>query len=209
MVSDAPHEGGLSAIDTHIHRYRADSQVLDALEEVQARLCRGEGGRAGRWVKRHNIHLTLKFLGQVPSEQLEAVYRAVAQACEGRPPFVLTVTDLHCLPDLRRPRVICVGVQEETGELVRLHEAVERELGQLGFPAERRRFRPHLTLGRVRKQAARQQVATLAKSVAAYEVSDRVQMRVDGVSVVRSELTPEGPLYTRLFEAPLGEGETD
>ena len=184
-------------------------RVLDALEEVQERLCRGEGGRAGRWVKRHNIHLTLKFLGQVPAEQLEAVHGAVACASEGCRPFVLTLTDLHCLPDLRRPRVICVGVQEETGELGRLHEAAERELGQLGFPAERRRFRPHLTLGRVRKQAARREVAALAQSVATHKVGERVQMRVDGVTVVRSELTPEGPIYTRLFEAPLSDSQPD
>ena len=183
--------------------------LLDALERVQTQLRQGEGGRAGRWVKRDNIHLTLKFLGDVPVGQLESLHQAVARACEGFSPFVLTVTDLDCLPSLRRPRVICVDVQEETGQLVRLQQAVERELNLLGFPAERRRFKPHLTLGRVRRHATRWETEALAKSVATYRSGDRARMRVDRVSVVRSDLTPGGAIYARLFEAPLAGSKQD
>jgi len=180
-----------------------EPQVLDALEQMQLRLRRREGGQAVRWVSPDNIHLTLKFLGQVPLGQLESVYQAVARACKGHAPFVLTVADLDCLPNPRRPRVICVGVQEETGRLQSLQRALEREMSRLGFPEERRRFRPHLTLGRVRKQAARWEAEVLARSVAGCQVESGPHMRVAGVSVIRSNLTPEGPIYTRLYQAPL------
>jgi len=200
----------LSSIRTFIAIELAP-HVLDALEEIQARLRDGEGGRAGRWVKRENMHLTLKFLGQVPFERLEDVYRAVARACEGCHPFVLTWTELECFPNTRRPRVICVGVREGTGQLAEMHGALERELDRIGFPPERRRFKPHLTLGRVRKKAVAWEVKALAEaakrhretSVARCDTGEAVQMRVSAVSVVRSDLGPKGPVYTQLFEALL------
>jgi len=184
-------------------------QVLDALGQAQNELRHGEGGRAGRWVKRENLHLTLKFLGEVPVGQLESVYQAVARAGKDICSFVLAVTDLGCLPNLRRPRVICVDVQDRSGRLLRLQEAVERELTRLGFPAERRGFRPHLTLGRVRRQATRGEVEALAKSIAAHRSIDGSQVQVDEVAVVKSELTPNGPIYTRLFGAPLAGAEDE
>jgi len=180
---------------------------LDALEEVQEQLRRGEGGQAGRWVKRDSLHLTLKFLGEVPVKQLESVYEAVGRACEGYNPFVLTMTGLDCLPNPRRPRVICMGVQEETGQLLAVQRSVESELSRLGFPAERRRFRPHLTVARIHMRATRWEVEALVDSVARYEVAERARMRVSEVSVVRSDLRPEGPVYTRLFQASLTGGE--
>jgi len=181
--------------------------ILDALEEVQEQLRRGEGGRAGRWVRRDSHHLTLKFLGEVPVKQLESIYEAVERACEGCHPFVLTMRSLECLPNPRRARVICMGVQDETGQLLAVQGSVERELSRLGFPEERRRFRPHLTLARIRRRAARWEVEALVGSVAKYEVAERACMRVSEVSVVRSDLRPEGPVYTQLFQAPLTGGE--
>ena len=179
-------------------------EVLAALGRVQDRLRRGEGGRAGRWVKAEGIHLTLEFLGEVPSEKLEAIYRAVGQACLGHAPFELTVAELGCFPNLRRPRVVWVGVREETGQLARLQEAVERELNRLGFPPEGRKFTPHLTLARVQERASPREIEALGKAVGTAQVGELARMRVGAVSVMKSDLRPEGAIYTELYHAPLG-----
>lgn len=179
-------------------------EVLAALEQVQAQLRRGEGGAAGRWVSRESIHLTLKFLGDVPSERLEEVYRAVARAAAAHVPFTLQVVGTGCFPNPRRPRVIWAGVREETGQLLALQRAVERELQRLGFPKEERPFTPHLTLARVREGADPRQAAALGQAAAQSQMGEVAQMRVERVSVMRSDLQPSGAVYHELYAAPLG-----
>jgi len=179
-------------------------EVLAALGQVQDRLRRGEGGRAGRWVKAEGIHLTLKFLGEVPAEKLEAIHQAVGQACLGRAPFELAVAELGCFPNLRRPRVVWVGVREDTGQLAGLQEAVERELNRLGFPPEGRKFTPHLTLARVQDRASPREIEALGKAVGTAQIGELARMRVGAVSVMKSDLRPEGAIYTELYRASLG-----
>lgn len=182
---------------------RLTQEVLDALENVQARLRGGRGGRAGRWAKVESIHLTLKFLGEVPAQRIEAINQAVARACDGLAPFCLKVARLGCFPNSRRPRVVWAGVGEETGQLLALQQNIERELAHLGFPRERRAFKPHLTLARLRKTATRGEIEALGRSVAGSEVVELARMRVSQVSVMKSDLRPEGAVYTELYAAPL------
>ena len=178
-----------------------------ALEAVQDHLRRDKAGRAGRWVRKKGIHLTLKFLGDVPEEKLEAVYEAVRQACEGCPPFAVTLAGLGCFPNACRPRVIWVGVQEEAGQLVALQSAIDHKLAGLGFPLERRAFHPHLTLARIRKKAERGEIKALGRSVAAYDPGELGKVWVDGVSVIKSVLGLQGAAYTQLSKSLLT-GET-
>ena len=182
-------------------------QVVDALQKVQIRLRQAGWGQAGRWVRSEGIHLTLKFLGDVPAEELEAVYQAVRRSCEGRVPFVLALAGLGCFPNPRRPRVVWVGVREETGQLMALQQAVEQELGCLGFEREKRAFRPHLTLARIKKQARRQEIDALGKAVAQHEAGEVAQMKVDSVSVIKSDLRREGAIYTELYRMVLAHEE--
>ena len=179
------------------------SDVLDALAAVQEKLRRGPGGAAGRWVKKEGIHLTLKFLGEVPSEKLQAIDQAVARACSNHPTFTLRVGSLGCFPNVRRPRVVWVGVHEETGQLAALQKDIERELAGLGFPPEVRAFTPHLTLARVAEKASRQEVEALGKAVSEQDLKVLAQMRVTEVSVMKSDLRPEGAFYAELFKARL------
>ncbi len=180
------------------------SDILDALAEVQERLRHGPGGSAGRWVRKEGIHLTLKFLGDVPSEKLQAIYQTVARVCARHNAFTLRVGGLGCFPNMRRPRVVWVGVHEETERLAALQKDIERELAGLGFPPEGRTFTPHLTLARVAEKASRQEVEALGKAVSTQNLKELAQMRVTEVSVMKSDLRPEGALYTELFKARLG-----
>jgi 2'-5' RNA ligase len=149
------------------------------------------------------IHLTLKFLGDVPEENLEAVYESVRRAFEGGPPFAVTLAGLGCFPNARRPRVIWVGAQEETGQLVALQSAIDHKLAGRGFPLERRAFHPHLTLARIRKKAERGEIEVLGRSVAAYDPGEVGKVWVDGVSVIKSVLGPQGATYTQLSKSLL------
>ena len=179
------------------------AEALRALGQVQEKLRRSPGGQAGRWVRAEGIHLTLKFLGDVPEEKLPQVYQAVEQACQGHQPFEVAFGGLGGFPNLRRPRVIWVGVEEESGQLQSLQRDVEQALERKGFPRERRPFRPHLTLARVRKGASPSEAAALGRSVAQAQVGTLGRMQVKEVSVMRSELTPEGALYSELYKVSL------
>lgn len=175
-----------------------------ALGEVSAKLRAGPGGEAGRWVQPESIHLTLKFLGDVPSPKLPALYKAVERACAGVPPFALHLEGLGCFPDMRRPRVVWVGVREETGHLAALQKAIEREVAQEGFPPEKRPFTPHLTLARLKDRADRAEIEALTRAVSQGQFALPSPMRVEEVHVIKSDLRPEGAIYTPLFRAPLG-----
>jgi 2'-5' RNA ligase len=181
--------------------------LLTALEGVQDRLRQRKGGEAGRWVRKEGIHLTLKFLGDVPEDNLTGIYEGVARACMGNESFALTATGVGCFPNSRRPRVIWVGIREDTGNLERLQKLVDGELGRLGYPKDRRAFSPHLTLARVRRRASRAKVEALGRSVANECVGELARMQVDAVSVMKSDLTPQGAIYTELFRSPLGAHE--
>jgi 2'-5' RNA ligase len=191
-----------------------DNQFMQALTTIQASLQQGEAKRAGRWVRPEGIHLTLKFLGDVPSDKLEHIYQAISHACAASAPFSLTLETPGCFPNLRRPRVIWVGVREASGELAALQQAVERELGRLGYRPEERGFTPHLTLARVREEAKRGEIEALSRLIAEAQTrdateADRPVMRVETVSVMKSDLQPSGAVYTEMFRASLGSSQGD
>src|ERR1700754_5197259 len=102
------------------------------------------------WVKPANIHLTIKFLGDVAASKITAVEHAVARACQSLAAFDLTAEGAGCLPSAKSPRVLWVGLNPLPEELRRLHANIEAELEREGFAREAKRFAPHLTIARVR-----------------------------------------------------------
>jgi len=178
-------------------------EVHEALGEVIGRLRACPGGEAGRWVKPESIHLTLKFLGDVPATKLEAVYAAVQRACATVPPFEMYVEGVGCFPNVRKPRVVWAGVREETGRLAALQKAVEREMAKEGFAPEERPFTPHLTLARIKERADRAEIEALGSAVSQERFALATPVGVKEVYVMKSDLRPEGAIYTPLFRAPL------
>jgi 2'-5' RNA ligase len=179
-------------------------QILEALDKTINRLRAGAGGQAGRWVRPEGIHLTLKFLGDVPEQRLPELYDAVACACRAAAPFSLSVAGLGYFGSASRPRVIWAGVDEPTGALAALQRAIEEELAHMGFQREARAFRPHLTLARIKEGADRAAMTDLTRRVAAEPYIDLGSMRVSQVHVIKSVLRPEGALYAPLSIAALG-----
>lgn len=180
-----------------------DQQLCDLLTRLQDRLNGQLSPRSVRWVRSEGIHLTLKFLGDTPSQQVEAVKVALDRAVFQIPPFAVSVGGLGCFPNSRRPRVVWVGLYEPTGTLASLRDAVESHIAPLGFPTENRPFRPHLTLGRVHRRASKSEVREIGEVIQASVIGDLHEMSVQEVSYIKSELKPSGAVYTTLYKAQL------
>jgi 2'-5' RNA ligase len=172
--------------------------LLDRLSALQRQLESQIPSRSVRWVRAEGIHLTLKFLGDTPTEKLPDIKRALAAVARHAPACTFTVGELGCFPNPRRPRVVWVGVQEPTGRLAALQDAIEEVMAPLGYPPEGRGFTPHLTLGRVRRGARRDDVARVGEVVAGTTVESLAEISGDHFALIRSVLKPTGAEYTTL-----------
>jgi len=177
--------------------------LLDRLSALQRQLESQVPSRSVRWVRAEGIHLTLKFLGDIPTEKLPDIKRALTAVARHAPACTFTVGELGCFPNPHRPRVVWVGVQEPTGRLAALQDAIEEVMAPLGYPPEGRGFTPHLTLGRVRRGARRDEVSQVGEVVAGTTVESLAEISGDHFALIRSVLKPTGAEYTTLEEFPL------
>jgi 2'-5' RNA ligase len=183
-----------------------DSALQTALHQVQDKFKRSPLSRIGRWVSPDGIHLTLKFLGDVPSDRVEDIRQAIERGCHSFAPFSISLTNPGFFPNARKLRVVWVGVDGDVEQLSALQASIESELKQIGFPAEKRGFQPHLTLARIRDQATTYEREEMAKLISTVKVDASVSMSVQKVSLMRSDLKPTGAVYTRLAAIALGKG---
>ena len=165
---------------------------------------REAGVRGLRPVNPEAVHLTLKFLGDVPASQLDAVSAALEGAAAAADPFDLELRGLGGFPDLRRPRVLWVGIGGDLEALQRLYEALEESLAPLGFPPEGRAFTPHLTLARLRDGTLIEERARAAAHLTSLAWEEGAAVPVEGVNLMRSTLRPGGAVYSRLRWVGLG-----
>jgi len=175
----------------------------DALGDLQARLTAHAPKDSVRWVKPDHIHLTLKFLGQVPTAQIDSITAALKHAVAGMRVFPFEVMNAGCFPDERRPRVVWVGVDEPTGVLHALQRAIELATVPLGYPSEPRSFQPHLTLGRAARDLKPADLHKLGEAVKAMKVGLLGHVHADEVVLFQSDLATSGPRYTALAHVPL------
>lgn len=169
-----------------------------AMAEVQARL--KVSGAEANWTRPEGIHLTLKFLNEVPEERIDEVRAALAQAVEGRGRFRLTVAGTGVFPHERNPRVIWVGISGELDKLRRLQVRVEEQMVRLGFQQEDRRFTPHLTLGRIKHLLLR---GSWMRALEGVKDITLPGFEVTAISLMKSELMPTGAVYTEIGRAEL------
>ena len=174
-----------------------DPNILDKLVSVQRSL-EGTGGDI-KTVERENIHVTLKFLGDVQEGLLEEV-KAVVTNVEFEP-FQMSLNGVGTFPNLKRPRVIWAGITKGAEETKNIFEQLERGFGSLGFDRERRRFSPHITIARVRSGRNRDQ---LVKEIVQWRDEDFGVFEVKRTSLKKSVLTPRGPIYSTLAESSTG-----
>ena len=155
-------------------------------------------GRQVRWVDPQGIHLTLKFLGDIPSSQVSELLESVEESCRDHHPFQLGLSGLGMFPNWERPRVLWAGVGGDLDALSNLQESVDATMTGAGFQRERRPFRAHLTIGRVRDGATLKQRRAISEAVSSTTLPPVAHWQASTVHLVRSTLTPQGAIYADL-----------
>ncbi len=154
-----------------------------------------------KWCTEHQLHVTLKFLGEVTDRQIAKVCDAVAAASAEVEPFPLRIRGLGCFPGPSNPRVLWCGVEDPTGSCRRWVELADPLLAEMNFKPETRAFTPHITLGRSRSTAGARVIQEVLESVAP---PDTDEMQVGQVIVFESRLLPGGAQYKAMATVPLG-----
>ena len=156
------------------------------------------------WAKPGNIHLTLKFLGDVEASRIDRVHKAVARAVTGIGPFRIEVEGAGCFPSPRSPRVLWIGLSQIPEALKQLSARIEDELAREGFPKEKRKFSPHLTIGRVKNGAFKTaRVFGKALEAEAKKIGRVAEWESCALHLMRSEMTPQGSIYTPMAHMDL------
>lgn len=177
-------------------------EVTSGLRELQAGL-KLPGHTFVKWVTPEGIHLTLKFLGNISPHRVAEMTRVMEEASQGVSCFRLTVGGLGAFPNLRRPRVLWIGVGGEVEKLVALQQDIDHGLKPLGFVPEARPFTPHLTLARLREGASPEKLREFGDLVAKKPVEDGWEIVVSSLSLMRSQLFPSGAAYSCLTKVEL------
>jgi len=151
-----------------------------------------------KWVDPYSIHLTLKFLGSIAVDRIKEITKAMDEAIQGIPPFHLEVKGLGVFPNLKRVQVAWVGMSGEVDKLNQLQKHIESNLARLGFAPESRPFTPHLTLARFRNQASPDERQRFGQLIADIRFEAAHAIKVDTISLMRSQLTREGAIYSRI-----------
>ncbi len=180
--------------------------ALELNDEVRAKLADlltalRQKNAVVKWVEPENLHLTLKFLGEVPEGQIAKVKTALQWVAQSLAAFEFRVKGTGGFPDLRRPRVLWVGV-DAIPPLMQLQGLVETAMEQLGFAPEGRAYHPHITIGRVKAPTNINKVAAVMN-----QHKDTVFGTVSAthLTLFRSDLSREGPNYTPLVQLPFGQ----
>ncbi len=163
--------------------------LVEKLRKLQGELKKNSTGIS--WVKPENIHLTIRFLGNVETGRLSGLTEALERASRGIKPFELSVRGVGGFPSLRGPRVVWVGI-EENQTLLSLYRNIEDELSRMGFEREKRQFHPHLTLCRVKLKT---EGIKLARRIADLKPEINMDFSVDRFTLFRSILKPSGAEY--------------
>jgi 2'-5' RNA ligase len=171
---------------------RIDPAVAQKISEAQAQLKQTLSGV--RWVGRENLHFTVKFLGPIEEERTRVITEALERALQLFPPFTILARGIGVFPDMRRARVLWVGLEGQN--LAPLATGVETALEGVGFARERREFKPHLTIGRWRNFNGRAE--PLRNALESWEDYDFGQSWVEEVIFFQSVLKAEGAVYSPL-----------
>jgi len=177
-------------------------EIHEKLEDVITQVKDKLKGLPVRWVQAKNIHLTLKFLGDVSVSNLQALKESLDAETLGRLPFEISVGGLGVFPSYHRPRVIWVGI-DAPQELFSLQRRIELEAENLGYAHEEQKFSPHLTLGRLAHHASTYEAHQIGEILESIKVETLGKVLVQRVDLYKSDLQPSGAVYTCLYTAHL------
>ena len=174
--------------------------AIEIPEPIQNRLARIQGTlrqqiQKASWVKPGNIHLTLKFLGNVDAENLESIGEEIEAAISHHHSFSLRIGGIGTFPNLARPRVIWAGVKVGSERVSALAQDIDLALSHCGFSLEAKKFNPHLTIARLKGRIDLRPYINLHRR---YDRIDGAEMIVNAISLIQSQLHPKGVIYSTL-----------
>lgn len=178
------------------------AELKQFLTRLQIRLKEDKQPRI-KWVNPDSIHLTLKFLGNITPAMVEPITQAMNDAAQKTAPFKLNIQQPGAFPSLKRVQVVWVGLGGEVEKVKQLYQLLEANLTRLGFAAEQRSFKPHLTLARLGNEVAAEQRQYLGELIAGTEAKTDIVIEVDSISLMKSQLTREGAIYSRISSVRL------
>ena len=154
---------------------------------------------AASWVRTHAMHITVKFLGDTPEEQIEMIREAVSGKCKDLLSFVIELAGLGVFPDSKAPRTLWAGISSGQEQLLSLEKDIDEALVPIGFPAEHKPYHPHVTLARIKKDH-RQFGLTLRQAEILTHMIKFGSVPVEKIRLYKSELKPGGSIYTPLWD---------
>jgi 2'-5' RNA ligase len=176
--------------------------TLDFFQRTQDKLIsKTKDRKQVKWVKPHNMHITLQFLGDVDSAQINDLKDGLKNAFVNIPAFELDFKSVGAYPSLKKPRVIWIGVNQGREQVIELFNQVHLVTGPLGFEKENRPFSPHITIGRLRDP---KKSGNLSNVLGGLGDIGGGKCQIREVELVASELTPQGPIYSKLDNFTLG-----
>lgn len=179
-------------------------QLQDEIQKATTDLQKKLGTDVIRWVALRNVHLTLKFLGDVSPANVDMIEQMLTREASQHQPFDMQVEGLGTFPNPRRPRVLWVGLVAPPA-LASLQRGIETAASRLGYTAEERDFSAHLTIGRVRQNASATDLLKIRTALEQTRIGQLGNVFVDAIYLFKSDLQPTGSIYTKLFTAPLRE----
>ena len=180
--------------------------AIELSEEIRSSLAQIEShlkysGADVKWVDKDNIHLTLKFLGEITEEKCEKIKSILDDIGKSVKPFEISIKDIGAFPKIDYPHVIWVGLDKGVNESKELAEKIDDALSKIGFQKETRAFTAHLTIGRVKSPKNKD---ALKEKVGTCKIPTVNAQNISSVILFQSKLTPKGSIYTKLHEARLG-----
>ncbi len=177
-------------------------EILNKIQEITNTLKSQTPNEALKWVSTDNLHLTVKFLGEIPTETLSKVKTIITDTLNDQPAFDIDVEGLGMYPHARKPRVIWLGISNGK-PLIDIHQKLDEALQTVNIKPDRRDFTPHLTIARVRRKTDPSTVMEIGQTLSQFKVDTLGTIRIDEVCLYQSNLTPKGPIYTALLSLPL------
>ena len=163
-----------------------------------------------RWIRAEGIHITLKFLGNISSANIKEIETVLDPLCSSGQAIDLNLNGVGVFPDLKHPRIVWVALGGETDKLTALQRGIDKSCAAVGFPEEKRAYTPHLTLGRVKSYKGGRKLKNLEQLFSEITFSDMPHFRANFVHLYKSDLKPDGAVYTKLKSFPFkGENEQE
>ncbi len=178
--------------------------LQDRLSQLSNALKKEMGDVPIRWVATENMHLTMKFLGDVSLKNLDVLTNILIREAAVREPMVISLGGVGAFPKMRRPRIIWAGMKAPP-ELASLQRGIDKQTARVGYAREQRPFSPHITMGRVSRNATPDHVRIIGDVLNTQNIGFLGVARVREVHLFRSDLQSGGVVYSRLFSAPFGD----